>query len=84
MIHIFESIQYHKLWFEFLRKKRLPEDTTTVSCEMVRKVRFHSTIDTLIAVLGSPGPVVTVLRLLGGPVMITDSLMVKETAQRFL
>ncbi len=59
-------------WFKY---KRLPEDTTTVSCEMVRKVRFHSTIDTLIAVLGSPGPVVTVLRSLG-PVMITDSLMV--------
>ncbi|EFX83764.1 hypothetical protein DAPPUDRAFT_301590 [Daphnia pulex] len=57
-----------------LESLRLPEDTTTVSCEMVRKVRFHSTIDTFIAVLGSPGPVVTVLRSLG-PVMITDSLM---------
>ena len=48
---------------------------------MVRKVRFHPTIDTLVAVLGSPGPVVTVLRSLG-PVMITDSLMVKETSQK--
>nr|CAH0099185.1 unnamed protein product [Daphnia galeata] len=57
-----------------LESLRLPEDTTTVSCEMVRKVRFHPTIDTLVAVLGSPGPVVTVLRSLG-PVMITDSLM---------
>jgi hypothetical protein len=48
---------------------------------MVRKVRFHPTIDTLVAVLGSPGPVVTVLRSLG-PVMITDSLMVKEISQK--
>ncbi len=44
---------------------------------MVRRVRFHPTLDNLIAILGSPGPVVTVLRSLG-PAMITDSLMVEN------
>ena len=53
----------------------LPEDTSTVSCEMIRRVRFHPTLDNVIAVLGTPGPVVTVLRSLG-PALITDSLMV--------
>lgn len=55
----------------------VPEDTTTVSCEMVRKVRFHPTFENFMAVLSSPGPVVTVLRSMG-PVMVTDSLMVRE------
>ncbi|XP_032795516.2 nucleoporin Nup37 [Daphnia magna] len=57
-----------------LNSLSVPEDTTTVSCEMVRKVRFHPTFENFMAVLSSPGPVVTVLRSMG-PVMVTDSLM---------
>lgn len=53
----------------------LPEDTATVASEIVRKVRFHPTLENFLAVLGSPGPVLTVIRALG-PAMVTEPLMV--------
>lgn len=54
----------------------LPEDTATVASEIVRKVRFHPTLENFLAILGSPGPVLTVLRAVG-PAMVTEPLMVK-------
>ena len=53
----------------------LPEDTATVASEIVRKIRFHPTLENFLAVLGSPGPVLTVIRAVG-PAMVTEPLMV--------
>ena len=52
-----------------------PDDITTVASEIVLKTRFHPTLEGYLAVLGSPGPTVTVQRTLG-PALITDPLLV--------
>lgn len=50
-----------------------PEETVAVAGETIQKIEFHPTSDNLLAVLGSPGPVMTVLRVTG-PALITDPL----------
>jgi len=57
-----------------LSRASLPEEMLSVAGEMVHKVRFHPTLDNYVAVLGSPGPVVSVMQSTG-PTLVTDPLM---------
>jgi len=50
-----------------------PEETVAVAGETVQKIQFHPTLDNILGVLGSPGPVITVLRATG-PALITEPL----------
>jgi len=55
--------------------RSFPEETVAVAGETVQKIQFHPTLDNILGVLGSPGPVITVLRATG-PALITEPLTV--------
>lgn len=48
-----------------------------MASEIVKKIRFHPVLENFLAVLGSPGPVLTVVRAIG-PAMVTEPLMVNN------
>lgn len=48
-------------------------ETVAVAGETIQKIEFHPTMENFLAVLGSPGPVVTVLQA-AGPALITEPL----------
>lgn len=51
-----------------------PEESSIAAGEIVQNVRWHPTLENYLAVLGAPGPVVTVIRTLG-PALITEPLL---------
>ena len=58
-----------------LNQVSFPEEMIQVAGETIQKVRFHPTLDNYLAVLGTPGPVVSVMQSTG-PTLLTDPLMV--------
>lgn len=55
-----------------------PEETVAVAGKTIQKLQFHPTLENYLGVLGSPGPVITVLRA-SGPALITEQLTVNNT-----
>jgi hypothetical protein len=58
-----------------LNQVSFPEEMIQVAGETIQKVQFHPTLDNYLAVLGTPGPVVSVMQSTG-PTLLTDPLMV--------